>query len=172
MNRIHRPLEHFTIKVEPDGDNVAALFGAEQVSRTANFQIAHGNFKSGAEFRVLLDGRYALAGRADGHQLSWQEKVGVRLVAGTSDAPAKLIEVGQSESIRSVDDDGIRIGDIEAAFDNRCRDEDVGLAFCEAFHHGLEFLFLHLPVADGDAGVFDEFADAIGHALDGLDAVV
>src|SRR5258705_13772202 len=54
-------LEELAIKLEADGSDMTALFGAEQIARPADFQVAHRDFEAAAEGRVLLDGAEPLA---------------------------------------------------------------------------------------------------------------
>ena len=73
-------LEKLAVQVKADGGDVAALLGAEQVARSADFQVAHGYFESGTQFRVLFDGGDALAGVFRSGGGPGQHEVGVRAV--------------------------------------------------------------------------------------------
>ena len=53
-------LQEAKIHVVSDGDHVAALLSAQQVSCASNFQIAHGDFEPGAEFGKVADGSQTL----------------------------------------------------------------------------------------------------------------
>ena len=108
----------------------------------------------------------------DRHEMARQEEIGVGLVRAAADAAAQLVEIGEAEAVRAVDDDGVGVGNIEAALDDRGRNQHVGLAGDEARHHVLEFLGLHLAVADIDARLRDELLHALGDVLDRVDAVV
>ncbi len=129
---------------------MAALRGAEHVSRAANLQVAHRDFESGAERRVLLDRVDALARRAFGHHLARQHQVGVGLHLRAAHAAAQLVQIGEPEAVRAVDDDRIGIRNIEPALDDRRRDQHIGLPIHETLHHLLEFILVHLAVADLD----------------------
>ena len=143
-----RLLEQLAIKIEADRDDVAALRGAENVARAANLQIAHGDVKAGAERAVLLDRVDPFARRADRHHLARQQEIGIGLVLGAADAAAQLVEIGQPEPVGAVDDDRVRVRNIEAALDDRRADQHVDLAGDEACHHVFEFVRVHLAVAD------------------------
>ena len=80
-----------------------------------------------------------------------QKDVGVGLVLVAADAAAELVEIAQAEPVGAVDDDGVGVGNIEAALDDRGADEHVDLAFDEPVHDVFEFVFAHLAVADIDA---------------------
>jgi hypothetical protein len=101
-----------------------------------------------------------------------QEKIGVGLVLRAAHAAAQLVEIGEAEAVGAVDDDRVRVGDIEAAFDDRGGEQHVGFAGDEAGHHVLEFLRVHLAVADDDPRLGHEQLELLRDFLDGVDAVV
>jgi hypothetical protein len=47
--------KQLAVQVEADRCNMAALLGPQKIAGTANFQIAHGDFKSASQSRVLLN---------------------------------------------------------------------------------------------------------------------
>jgi hypothetical protein len=63
-------------------------------------------------------------------------------------ASAKLMQIGQPVSLGFVDEDRIRVGNVESAFNDRRRQQDVGLAAHELEHAAFEFALPHLPVSD------------------------
>src|SRR5436190_9376328 len=54
-------LQELTIQFEPDSRNMTTLLSAQQIAGPANFQIAHGDFKTATEGGVLFDRAQALA---------------------------------------------------------------------------------------------------------------
>ncbi len=91
---------------------------------------------------------------------------------GPPDAPAHLVELRQSEMIGIIDDDGVRISNVEAVLDDARREQDVVLALVEVHHDALERLLRHLAVGNADAGLRHELLQALMHMLDAVDAVV
>ena len=168
----HGGFEQAAIKLEADGEDVSALFGAEDVAGTADFEVAHGDTEAGTEARVLADGGDALAGSAGAHEVARQHEVSVSFVIGSSNAPAQLVEVGESEAIGAVDDDGVGVGDIETALDDGGAEENISAAGDERLHDVLEFLLGHLSVTDDDARFGDKFGESSKYELNGLHAVV
>ena len=69
------------------------------------------------------------------------------------DAAAKLVQVGQAVAVGLVDEDRVGVGNVEAAFDDRRRQQDVGLAADELEHHLFQLVLGHLAVADVDPGL-------------------
>ena len=72
---------------------------------------------------------------------------------GPPDPPAQLIEIGEAELVRAIDDDRVRIRNIEPAFDDRRANEHVYFPGYESRHDGFEFVRVHLAVADFNSGL-------------------
>ena len=89
-----------------------------------------------------------------------------------ADAAAELVEVGQAVAVGLVDEDGVDVGDVQPALDDRGGDEDVGLVADEGEHGPLQRLAGHLAVGDQDAGLGDDRLDAVDDRPDVVDAVV
>src|SRR5207244_5169799 len=101
-----------------------------------------------------------------------QEQIGVGFVFGATDTPAKLIKIGQTEAVGAIYDDGVRVWDVETAFDDGGANEHVDFSSDETRHHFLELVRVHLAVADLHACLRDKIDNLFAHALDCLDAVV
>src|SRR5216684_4319304 len=61
-----------------------------------------------------------------------------------ADAPAKLVELGESEALGVLDDHDGGVGDVDADFDDGGGDEDLRFVFAEALH---DFFFFVAPEA-------------------------
>ena len=151
---------------------MAGLLGAEDIARAANFQIAQGDAETRAEFGVFLDGLEPLCGDRRDRPIFRQEHIGIRAVLVPPDAAAKLVQFGKAEAVGVVDDDGIGVGDIEAGFDDGRADQHIDPALHEVDHRLFEFVFGHLAVADGDAGIRHDALHFVGHLVYGLHAVM
>jgi len=117
--------EQLTVHFVADGIDMPTLLAPEDIASAADFQIAQGDTKSGAELRIFLDGLKAFSsGRING-AFDRQEQIGVGPVFVATDPTAELVEFGQAEPVGIVDDDGIGVGDIQAGFDDGGTDEDV-----------------------------------------------
>src|SRR5262249_1417687 len=129
---------------------MAALFSAKQVPGAANLQIERGNTKPAAEIAEFLDSGQTLARDGRERFLRWNEQVGIRRSIGPPHAPAQLIELRQTVPIGGIDDDGVRVWNVEPVLDNRRRQEDVEVPLDETEHRALELVFADLTVADDD----------------------
>src|ERR1017187_7426545 len=167
-------LEQVTVEVEADGGDVAALFRTEDVARAANLQVAHRDFEPAAEGRVLLDRADPFARALDEVYMARQKNVSVRLVFVAADAAAKLIQVAQPKTVGAVNNDGIGVRDIEAALNDGRTNQHVNLPFNKAMHDFLEFMLVHLAMADIDADFRfqQQVRQAFGDHIDALDAIV
>ena len=78
------------------------------------------------------------------------QQIAVGLVAVSSDSASQLVQFGQPIAIGIVDEHGVGIGDIEPAFDDGCRQQDIGAVLDKIEHDLLEPVLLHLTVSDDD----------------------
>ena len=60
------------------------------------------------------------------------------MLMAAADAPAKLVQLGQSEAVGTIDDDRVGPGNVETVLDDRRRDQHVGAVFDEVEHHLFE----------------------------------
>ena len=168
----HRLTEKLAVEIEADGSHVTGLFCAEEGAGAADFEVAHRDAEAAAEGGVLANGIEPLAGVASGDGIAREKKKGVGLAVRAPDTATELIEVREAKAVGAVDENGVGVGNVDAALDDGGGEKDVGFAFDELVHHGFEFVLFHLTMADHDFGFGDEFLDAIAQDLDGADAVV
>src|SRR5260221_13815172 len=109
--------QQWAVELEADRRNVAALLRPENVSRAANFEVTHGDFESAAESRVLLDGADPFAGVAQQTSVARDKQIGIGLMLVASHPAPQLVKIAQAKPVGAIDDDRIRVGNIEAAFD-------------------------------------------------------
>ncbi len=82
------------------------------------------------------------------------------------------MQVRQAETLRSVDEDRVGLGDVDAAFDDGGRDQNVRLVPDEGVHHLFQLAVFHLPVPHQHAGIGHDLADVVGDAFDVVNEVV
>ena len=152
--------EQLTVEIKPDGGDVSALLGSQQIACTSNLQIPHRNLESASKFGVLFHRTQPLARIGQQPCVPWQKQVGVCLVFVAPHSPPELVELAQSESICSIDHDGVGVWDINATFDNGRGNQNVCLSVDELPHDPFKYLGLHLTMANHDAGFWHEGLDA------------
>jgi hypothetical protein len=151
---------------------VAGLLPAEDVARAPDLEVGQRDLEPGTELRRVEDRLESLA-RVLAHPLAPPvEQVGVGAPRRPPDAPAELVELGEAERVRPVDEDRVGIRDIQAGFDDRRADEDVCRARRKREHHLLEHAFRHLPMPDHDPDIGQHRAQLLRLGLDRLDPVV
>ena len=91
---------------------------------------------------------------------------------GAADATADLVQLREPERVGPLDDQGVRLRDVDARLDDRRRDEDVRVPGQEGVHALLEVALRHLAVGDEQAKPRAELLELLGGLLDRLDAVV
>ena len=72
----------------------------------------------------------------------------------------------------TIDDDGVGIGDVEAALDDGCGDEDIVVVVHEIDHYLLQLIRRHLAIGHGNVGIGDMFAHKLCKLGQLADAVV
>ena len=168
----NRLLEELAIQIKTDRHDVAALGGAQNAARSADFQIAHGDAKAGTEGAVLFDRVDSFARGTDRHHLARQQEISVGFVFGATNPTAKLVKIGQTEPVGAVDDDRVRVWNIEAALDDGGANGYVDFSGDETCHHFLKLIRIHLAMADLDPRLRHKIDNLLADPLDRLDAVV
>ena len=75
------------------------------------------------------------------------------------------MHIRQPVNIGLVDEHGIGVWDIKAAFNDRCGQQNVGFAG-DKFHHRLfKLVFVHLAMSDCEAGFGDDSFQAVSNLL-------
>ena len=94
--------------------DVPGLLRAEQVAGAANLQVAHRDREPGAELGVV--GQCRQARPRLGRQLLRVrvEEVGVSGHIRATDATADLVELGEPKRVGALDDERVRLRDVEA----------------------------------------------------------
>src|SRR5256714_10334226 len=91
---------------------------------------------------------------------------------GPTDAAAQLIEIGETELVRAINNDCVCVRNIQTAFDDRSANEHVDFSRDESRHHPFQFVGIHLAMSDFNSALRAKMNDPIPHPLDGRDAVV
>src|SRR3990172_2470628 len=151
---------------------MAALFGAQDIARATDLQVAHGDLETGPEVGVLLDRLEPFCGVGGDAPLGVEQQVGIGSMFVPADPAAELVQVRQSVTIRIIDENGVGVRYIEAAFDDGSGDQDVRAVPYEVEHGLFQLVLVHLAVGDEDARLGDDLLELAGDELNGVDAVV
>ena len=146
-----RLVQHLDVELEAERSDVAGLLGAEQVTCSADLEIAHGDREARPELRMVGERREPcprLRGQLVGVRV---EQVRVSEQVAAADTPADLVELAQPERVGAFDDQRVRLRDVEARLDDRRRDEHVCIAGEERDHLLLQLVLAHLAVRDEEA---------------------
>ena len=98
------------------------------------------------------------------------QQIAESLAVAASHTASHLVQVGESEVVSSIDDDGVGIGNIDTVLHDSCRQQHVVVIILEVDDNLFQFLRFHLPVTHGDTGIRDIFADEFLDALQVVDA--
>ena len=164
--------DHAHVQVESDALDVAGLCPSQEVAGASDLQVALGDRQARAQLGVRGDRLEALVSGLGQGLVARVEEVRVGSFATSPDAPAQLVELGQAEGVGAVHDEGVRVGDVQAGFDDGRAHEDVELVVPEVLDDGLELMLVHLAVGGAHARLGDQLGDVGGDRGDGVDAVV
>src|SRR3954454_8815388 len=172
LARAHGLVEHRHVELEAERRDVAGLLVAEQVAGAADLEVAHRDLEPGAELGVVAQRAQALGRLLRQRGRARVQEVRVRALARAAHATADLVELGEAEQVGALDDQRVRLRDVDARLDDARRDEHVGLAAQEAHHPRLELLLVELAVGHLEAHAGAQASQALGRLVDRLDAVV
>ena len=100
----------------------------------------------------------------------WSQQVTERLTVATTHTATHLVQVGESEVVGSVDDDGVGVGYVDAVLDDGRRQQHVVVVVGKVEDNLLQFLGLHLTVSHRYACVRHVLIDNLLDALQVVDA--
>ena len=150
------------VGLEPDRGDRARLAGAEQLAAAADLEVLRRDVEAGAELGEALQGLEPAAGVVGELGRRRHQQVAVGALLRPADAAAQLVELGQAEGVGAGDEHRVGPRDVEAALDDRGRDQDVALAVDEVDHDPLEPGLGQLAVGDRDPGLGDEVGEVVG----------
>ena len=169
---LHGISEKLRVEIEANRRNVPRLFATEQVARAANLKIRERQLKSGAEVRCVKNRLEALA-RIIGERLFPSiEEIAPGATTAAADAATQLIELRETESIGAINDDRVRIRNVETRFNDGGTDQDLRLAANKLAHDALQCALLHLPVPHHYARVGNKSANLFRRRLNRFNAVM
>ncbi len=130
---------------------MSMLFAAKQISGTANLQIAHGNFKSGTEFREFPNSRKPFLRDFRKDFIGHKCEISIGASAAASYPPSNLMQLRKSEPVCIVDNQCIGIWHINTCFNNRCTHENINFVIYHLPPDFRKFLLAHFAVTNPDA---------------------
>ncbi len=171
-DRLDRALEHFHVQGEAHRLDLPALAFAQQLARTADFQVVGGQHETGTQVLGVGDGLQAFFGVGADFLPGRRQQVGVGLVVATADPATQLVQLRQAKFVGALDDDGVGAGHVDAGFDDGRRHQHVEALVVEVAHHLFQLALAHLPVADADTCLRHQFGKVGGAFFDGFHIVV
>ena len=97
---------------------MAVLLGAQDVSRAADLQVAHGDLDTGAQLRKFTDGLQALLCLLLEHLVALIHEKRIGGAVGAAHAPADLVELREPQPVGVMDDDGVGVGNVKSRLDD------------------------------------------------------
>jgi len=149
------------VEIKAYSCDVAVLLGPQQLACPADLHVSHGQPVASAQLGRFLDRLKTLLG----HVRKWWpvEEIGVSSLDAPPHASAQLIELCQAIMICVSDDDGVDVGNIQAAFDDGRAEEDIALSLSKAQHDLGQFVFRHLAMGNHDGRFWHDAVQVFGH---------
>ena len=169
---LYRIGEELRVEIEADRRNVPRLFATEQVARAANFEVGKCQLEAGAEVRRIEDRLQALARIISERLFASVEQVAPGATTAAPHTTTQLIELGEAEAIGAINDDRVRVRNIETRFNDGGADQDLRLAAHKLTHDALQCALLHLPMPNHHARIGNKSANLLRRRLNRLNAVV
>ena len=151
---------------------MTGLLSAKQIACTADLQVAHCDFKAGAEFGKIPDGRQALFGDFSQVLIGLIGEVGVGVTGRTAHTAPELVELRKSKPVCVFDDQGVSVGDIQTGFNDGSADQYLDFAGGHRTHNVAEGIFAHLAVGHSNPKAGDPSNHGGSALVDGLHPVV
>ena len=98
---------------------MSGLFGSKNIAGTPDFQIPHGNLKTGSEFHKLPDRRQTLFLNLCQHLVFPVGQIRICFSGRPAYTASQLVKLCQSHAIRVFNDQRINIRYIDSSLDNR-----------------------------------------------------
>ena len=122
------------VEVDADQLHVAGLLLADQITRTAHIEIARADREAGTEPVERLQCVETFHRRVRDRRIAVGEQHDLSASTRPTDAPAQLVELGQTEPVGVMDDHRVRARDIQSGLDDVGREEDVAVAGRKSRH--------------------------------------
>ena len=150
---------------------MTVLFRAQKISGAAQLQIAHRNLDTASQLRKFTD-RLQTFFRLLKQLVAPVHEKRIRSPPGTSDATADLVELRQPQPVGVVDDDRVRIRNVQSRLNDGRGHQNVDIALDEIQHNFFQFMFVHLPVGEHDVCLRNKRRHMVCHLVDVVDTVV
>ena len=126
------------------------LLRPQQIARSPDLQVPHGNFEAGAEFGEVPDGRQSLFRHLGEGLVRLVGEVGKGMAAGPAHPAPELMELTQTQAVGMFNDQGIGIGNVQAGLNDGGTYQHLNLPVCHRLHHISQGLLSHLAMGHGD----------------------
>ena len=114
----HAILQELAVQLKAHGGDVAGLLLPQEVAGAPDFQVLHGQAEARPQVGEAPDGAHALPGVGGQFPHGGQQHIGVGLLVVSPHPPPQLVELRKPELVGPVHDDGVGVGDVDAAFDD------------------------------------------------------
>ena len=126
-----------------------ALLRAQQITRTTDIQVLHGEIEAAAQFTERFQSLQTATCLRGKCALRWRHQIAESLLVASSYASTHLMQVTQSEVMGIAHDNRIGIGNIDTVLYDGGRKQHIIIVIDKAHDDFLQILRFHLSVTDG-----------------------
>ena len=118
---VHGFFQDFLVGFVSQVGDEAALLRSQHIARPTDIEVLHGDMDTASQLGKVLNGLQSSA-RLLTQRAEWRrEQVAERLTIASSHSATELVEVGQTELLGVIDNNGIGVRHVDAAFDDAGR---------------------------------------------------
>ena len=151
---------------------MARLLGTQQVAGTPDFQIPHGNFEAGAEFRKIPNGRQPFFRNFRQVFVRTVGEIGIGVPGGASYPPPELMQLGQAEPVGIFNNQGIGVWNVQAGFNDGGAYQNLDFALGHGLHDLAQSFLAHLTVSYSHPQAGDPTLEGTGAFVNGFRPIV
>ena len=122
----------------------------------------HGNVDARAKVGEVFEGFKSATTLGIERRERRSQQIAERLAIATTHATTHLVQIGESEVVRTIDDDGVGIRYVDTILDDGGREQHVVVVVREVEDDFLQLFGFHLSVADSYTGIGHVLLDDLG----------
>ena len=149
-----------------------ALSLTQQIAGPPDLKIPHGDLDPRSQIRKLADGGQPFLRHFLKKLIPPVQEKCISHPVGAAHTPPQLIELGQAEPVRILDDHRIGVRDVQSGLNDRGRYQDVNIPVDKVIHNVFQLALPHLSVGIGHRRVRQKTGKAPGHIRNVTDPVI
>ena len=151
---------------------MSGLRASQKVTGASDFKITLGNGKARTQIGVLGNRLQPLMGCFRKRTVRGIEEVRISALTASAHTPTQLVQLGQTEGIRAVNNQRICIGNIQTGFHDGRTHQHVKIVVPEINDDAFKLMFVELSVSDPNSRFGNKFLNMRCDRRNGIHAVM